>query len=82
MTFKLLDLNRLELELQMPGAEKVLARYLSAQERVCLEKFTSEKRKREWLGGRFAARLAAAGLPGLPATEPLLDHPYGSQGLS
>jgi len=72
MTYKLLDLSRLESELQMLGAEKVLAQYLTAPERVYLEKLTLEKRKREWLGGRFAAKFAAAGVLGLPANEPFL----------
>ena len=62
MTCILLDLQRLEEEMQKLGKEKVLAHYLSRREQGCLVRFTSDKRKREWLGGRIAAKHVAAGV--------------------
>jgi phosphopantetheinyl transferase (holo-ACP synthase) len=60
MAYSLLDLKRFEADMQKFAEEKILARYLSGPEQVYLQKLTLEKRKREWLGGRFAAKHAAA----------------------
>jgi len=62
MVYLLLDLKRFEAERHKLDEANFLARYLSGPEQVYLEKLTLEKRKREWLGGRFAAKHAAAGL--------------------
>ena len=62
MTYILIDLKKLEMGVQKLAEKKVAARYLSGPEQVCLEKISLAKRKREWLGGRFAAKYAAAGL--------------------
>ena len=60
MAHILLDMQRLEEEMQKLGEIKVVASYLSKLEQEHLARFTSGKRKREWLGGRFAAKYIAA----------------------
>jgi phosphopantetheinyl transferase len=62
MTYILLDLQRFQDEMQNFTEKNVVAQYLSSLEQVYLNKLTSGKRKREWLGGRFAAKYAAAGV--------------------
>jgi len=62
LTFVLLDLKLLEEKMNRLGTEKTAASCLSGEELLRLSRFTSPKRKREWLGGRIAAKLAAARL--------------------
>ncbi|MBW2466694.1 MAG: 4'-phosphopantetheinyl transferase superfamily protein [Deltaproteobacteria bacterium] len=62
LTCTLLDLPMLEEEMNRQGEEKVVAYCLAGEEVDRVGKFTFPKRKREWLGGRFAAKYAAAGL--------------------
>jgi holo-[acyl-carrier protein] synthase len=59
MTCILFDLKIFAEEMQKLGEEKVVA-YLNSREQEYLSRLTSGKRKREWLGGRFAAKYAAA----------------------
>lgn len=58
LTYVLLDLQLLEKEINKLGKERVTASNLSGEELSLLSKFTSAKRKREWTGGRFAAKYA------------------------
>jgi phosphopantetheinyl transferase len=58
----LFDLKQFDSELNKPGGEKTIFRYLHGKEQNYLKRLTSDKRKREWLGGRFAARYAATQL--------------------
>ena len=62
LTYVLLDLQLLEEEINKMGEEGVITCSLSNQELDLLSKFASAKRKREWLGGRLAAKYAAARL--------------------
>ncbi|MFC1844912.1 4'-phosphopantetheinyl transferase superfamily protein [Thermodesulfobacteriota bacterium] len=62
LTYVLLDLQLLENEINKTGEETTATSNLSGEELVQLSKFASAKRKREWLGGRFAAKYAAARL--------------------
>ena len=62
LTFILLDLQLLEQEVNKQGEEKAMANNLSREELDLLNKFTLAKRKREWLGGRFAAKYATKSL--------------------
>ena len=62
LTCILLDLQLLEEEVNKLGEERVITCSLSSEELNLLGKFTSDKRKREWLGGRFAAKYATAQL--------------------
>jgi len=55
-----LDLLKFEMEIQKLGEEMVIDRYLSLQEQEYWGRLTSGKRKREWLGGRIAAKYVAA----------------------
>jgi phosphopantetheinyl transferase (holo-ACP synthase) len=59
MTCCLLDLQLLDEE---AGADTFIPSSLSGKEMALLSTFTSAKRKREWLGGRFAAKYATARL--------------------
>lgn len=66
----LIDLAGLSATLQGPDEENIVNRYLCHDERSLFRKMTSVKRKRDWLGGRFAAKYAAAEVlvqPGNPA---------------
>jgi len=60
MAYLLLDLRRLEEQMLKFTEQNFMARYLSGPEQVYLNTLTSDKRKREWLGGRFAARYVGA----------------------
>ena len=62
LTYVLLDLQLLEKEINKQGKERAIASNLSGEEMDLLSKFTSAKRKREWTGGRFAAKYATARL--------------------
>ena len=62
LTCALLDLQSLEEEINKLEEEKAMAYSLSSEELNLLGKFASPKRKREWLGGRFAAKYAATRL--------------------
>ena len=62
LTYVLLDLQLLEKEIIKLGEEKATACNLSKGELDLLSKFSSAKRKREWTGGRFAAKYATARL--------------------
>ncbi len=53
MAYILLDLGKL-------GEATAAANYLCRREHEYLGRFASDKRKKEWLGGRFAAKYAAA----------------------
>ena len=61
MTYILLNLQRFEEEMQKFAEKKGVAHYLATREQDNFTRFTSDKRKKEWLGGRFAAKFAAAG---------------------
>ena len=61
VTVVLLDIQELARQIS-PGLKFDLTKYLSGREQLPLEAFTSEKRKNEWLGGRIAAKYAAARL--------------------
>ena len=61
VTVVLLDIQKLARQIS-PGLKFDLTKYLSGREQLPLEAFTSEKRKNEWLGGRIAAKYAAARL--------------------
>jgi len=54
----LLDLQRLEKTIELAGEKKALSGSLSRTEQELLNKFTLAKRRREWLGGRLAAKYA------------------------
>ena len=56
----LFDLLKFDKNCRESGEEKVIGQYLASQEREYWHKLTSKKRKREWLGGRFAAKYVAA----------------------
>ena len=58
LTWVLLDLQLLEEEVNKPGGEETIAGSLSREELERLNMLTLAKRKREWLGGRFAAKYA------------------------
>jgi len=62
LTCVLLDLQLLEEKINNLGRKEVTACNLSSKELSLLGKLTSDKRKREWLGGRFAAKYAIAQL--------------------
>ena len=62
LTCTLLDLQSLEEEVSKLGEERVTAYSLSTEELDLLGKFALAKRKKEWLGGRLAAKYAAARL--------------------
>ena len=62
MAYTVLDLQRLQEKITTVGMENIAARYLAPGELLCWGRFTADKRRREWLGGRIAAKYAAAGL--------------------
>lgn len=62
LTYVLLNLQLLEEEMDKLGEETAAVSHLSEEELVQFDKFASPKRKREWLGGRFAAKHATAKL--------------------
>jgi phosphopantetheinyl transferase len=62
ITCTLFDLKQFDSELNKLGGEKTIFCYLHGKEQDYLKRLTSDKRKREWLGGRFAARYAATQL--------------------
>jgi phosphopantetheinyl transferase (holo-ACP synthase) len=62
VTCVLLDLQLLAEKVDLTGVEKTLGGCLSSTEMNLLKRFTYAKRKREWLGGRLAAKYAAARL--------------------
>jgi phosphopantetheinyl transferase (holo-ACP synthase) len=62
LTYVLLDLRLLEKAVNNSGQEKITSANLSREERGQLSKFASAKRKKEWIGGRFAAKYATARL--------------------
>jgi phosphopantetheinyl transferase (holo-ACP synthase) len=62
MAYVLLDLEKLEEEAKRFSERKVAAYYLADREQEYLGRFTSGKRRREWLGGRLAAKYVAAGM--------------------
>ena len=59
MAYTLYDLQKFDEE-----AQKKAAHYLSKHEQECLGRFTAGKRRREWLGGRFAAKYVASEMLG------------------
>jgi len=62
LTCVLLDLRLLEEEINKLGEGKAISCNLSGEELDQLSIFTWAKRKREWIGGRFAAKYATAQL--------------------
>jgi len=60
MTCILFDLQKFQEEMQHLGEKNVVAHYLSGLEQDYVNRISSDKRKREWLGGRFVAKYAAA----------------------
>ena len=62
LTYILLDLRLLEEEINRRGEERAVTCNLSREELALLSIFTMAKRKREWIGGRFAAKYATAQL--------------------
>jgi phosphopantetheinyl transferase (holo-ACP synthase) len=62
LTYVLLDLQKLEEEINQLGEERALTDNLSREEQDLLSSFTLAKRKREWIGGRFAAKFATSRL--------------------
>jgi phosphopantetheinyl transferase len=60
MAYALLDLQRLEKEAQKFSGKKGAFHFLARREQEYLSRFTSGKRRREWLGGRIAAKYVAA----------------------
>jgi len=64
-----LDLRRFTLEIEKLVGQQVIERYLSRQEQKFWRRLTSAKRKREWLGGRFAAKYAAAQMIARPGDD-------------
>jgi len=54
------DMAYILLDLENSVETKTAANYLSSREQEYLGRFASDKRKKEWLGGRFAAKYAAA----------------------
>jgi 4'-phosphopantetheinyl transferase EntD len=66
LTCVILDLELLGLEVGRLGEKQVVAGHLTEKEQELFSKLTSTKRQREWLGGRFAARHAAARLNSRP----------------
>ncbi len=62
MTYILLNLRKLQEQIREIGEKKILAQYLSGPEQTYWDRLTSDKRKREWIGGRLAAKYGAARL--------------------
>jgi len=56
------DLRKFATLVEKLGEKQVVGLYLSNQEKQYWHRLTSSKRKREWLGGRFSAKYAAAEL--------------------
>jgi holo-[acyl-carrier protein] synthase len=56
------DLRKFATVVEKIGEKQVVSLYLSTQEQEYWHRLTSTKRKREWLGGRFSAKYAAAEL--------------------
>ena len=57
-----IDLKLLEEEVSKQGEEKAITCCLSREEMDILSTLSLDKRRKEWLGGRFAAKYATAGL--------------------
>src|SRR5210317_1123401 len=62
LTYVQIDLKLLEEELSKLGEKKVITSSLSKEEKDLLSTMALAKRRREWLGGRFAAKYVTAGL--------------------
>jgi phosphopantetheinyl transferase (holo-ACP synthase) len=77
LTCVILDLELLGLEVGRLGEKQVVAGHLTEKEQELFSKLTSTKRQREWLGGRFAARHAAARLIGQRVTGPKVYQDLG-----
>ena len=75
LTCALLDLKLLEEEVSKLGEERTIAHNLAREELERLSTFTLAKRKKEWLGGRFAAKYAAAGLLEQIESENIIHWP-------
>lgn len=71
ITCFLLDLQQLEEKALLTTGENALSTSLSRRELARLKTFSLAKRKREWFGGRLAAKYAVKRL--LALTEPLPD---------
>ena len=74
LAFILLDMQKMQKEMLKPAWQNVVARYLSALELAHLGKYSLEKRRQEWLAGRFAAKYAAAGVLMQGGNTPHLLH--------
>lgn len=62
VTAILLDIQLLAQKMNRLGQEYFITQYLSGKEQKRLREFSSEKRKKEWLSGRIAAKHAAVRL--------------------
>ena len=60
VNFVLLDLLKLGEEINKLGQKKIALHYFSTKELLHWARFTLDKRKHEWLGGRLAAKYIAA----------------------
>jgi len=68
----LIELNRIEKSIQKN--ERIVARILTKKERQTYEQFTSQRRKVEFLAGRFAAKEAFAKANGTGIGELSFQH--------
>src|SRR5210317_947379 len=62
LTYVQVDLKLLEEELSKQGEKKAITCSLSKEEKDLLSTLALAKRRREWLGGRFAAKHVTARL--------------------
>jgi len=62
LTYVQIDLKLLEEEISKLGEKKAITCSLSREEKDLLSTLSLDKRRKEWLGGRFAAKYATAGL--------------------
>jgi len=69
MTYTLVSLQKLQNEVQQFGEETFLSLYFSGPERRQLSTLRSAKRRREWLGGRFAVKCTVAQMLALDKTD-------------
>lgn len=66
VTCVVFDLLRLDKQINRTGVEKIIRQYLAPSEQEYWNRLAYVKRKREWLGGRLAAKYAAARLLSSP----------------
>jgi phosphopantetheinyl transferase len=78
LQYIILDLLKLHEEMLQTAKKQDMALSLSGHEQEYLNTFRSEKRKKEWLGGRFAAKYAVAEMLGLDGK----DYPWSKLAVS